>query len=68
MKYCHSCNGRKKVMQLGFMEADCSACKGTGKPPVEYVSAGLTNPYPDPLTDGLSNKKRGKPVKGETME
>jgi hypothetical protein len=68
MKYCRSCNGRKKVMQLGLMELDCTVCKGTGNPPIEYNSAGLTNPYPDPLTDGNLSKKRGKPVKGAHAE
>lgn len=68
MKYCSACQGRKKVMQLGLMELDCIVCKGTGNPPIEYNSAGLTDPYPDPLTDNMANKKRGKPVKGASIE
>ena len=30
LKRCPSCNGKKKVAPLGFIEKDCNTCKGIG--------------------------------------
>lgn len=30
-KTCTACKGRKRIMGIGMMEADCKTCAGTGK-------------------------------------
>lgn len=37
MATCVTCNGKKKVPGLGFMQRDCYSCSGTGIKPVDII-------------------------------
>ena len=57
LKRCPSCNGKKKVAPLGFIEKECNTCKGVGfihSTPYKETSSAIKDVL-------VMKKKRGRP-------
>jgi hypothetical protein len=51
---CTQCKGKKKHIPLGFMEVECSLCKGYG-----FINMNLT-PVMYPIDSSIKVMKRGR--------
>ena len=66
-KICNVCNGSKKILRLGGMQAECSQCNAKG-----YImnnaddSLLCVNKVPNSCLSSAPTKKRGRPSKKES--